>query len=36
MTQKLLQTKREYDDFISTYMYNNHMSFKTLEEVKKS
>lgn len=36
MAKEFFQTKCDYDDFISTYMYNNHMSFKTLEEVKKS
>lgn len=36
MTRKLLQTKRDYADYIATYMYNNHISYKTLEETKQT
>ena len=36
MAQKLLQTKRDYIDRISKYMYDNHISYKTLEETKKT
>ena len=36
MAQKLLQTKRDYIDRISKYMYDNHISYKTLEETKQT
>lgn len=36
MAQKLLQTKRDYIDRISKYMYENHISYKTLEETKET
>lgn len=34
MAQKLLQTRRDYINYISKYMYDNHISYKTLEETK--
>lgn len=36
MTRKLLQTKHDYVDYIAMYMYNNHISYKTLEETQQS
>ena len=36
MTRKLLQTKHDYVDYIAMYMYNNHISYKTLEETRQS
>lgn len=36
MARKFLQTKRDYMNYISKYMYDNHISFKTLEETKQT
>ena len=36
MAKMLLQTKRDYMDYIAKYMYENHISYKTLEQTKKT
>ncbi|MBO4700504.1 MAG: hypothetical protein J5620_02005 [Alphaproteobacteria bacterium] len=36
MVKKLMQTKRDYENYISEYMYENHISFKTLEQTKQT
>jgi len=36
MAKKLLQTKRDYMNYVSKYMHENHISFKTLEETKQT
>lgn len=36
MARMLLQTKRYYMNYVSKYMHENHISFKTLEETKQT
>ena len=36
MAKKLMQTKRDYENYISEYMYEHHISFKTLEQTKQT
>lgn len=36
MAKKLMQTKRDYEDYIAEYMHAHHISFKTLEQTKQT
>lgn len=36
MAKMLLQTKRDYMDYVSKYMHENHISFKTPEQTKQT
>ena len=36
MAKKLIETKRDYENYIAEYMHKNHISFKTLEQTKQT